>query len=216
MAEQEFKSLIQYDTYGGINFKQNWYKANGEWQKIFIGHQPGFDLYMGWRFQPNFGVEFGYEWTANKPYGTLIPNGGRLLGITNTGPATMLTGKARFKAGHADLNAFIPFTLGGTIKPEWIVSVGIAAMKPSIRVLAAPGSAFTNNFTRIESRSHAVFRGGFGIQTQLVEDVGIRILWRMEHTAVLRGRYSIVTENKSTEKMFRDSQSVAIGLFLKF
>lgn len=217
---------IDYDTYGGFNYKQNWIKPKGDWKQLFVGAPPGFDVYLGWRFVPYFGVELGYEWTTNKPKTIIIPNNGSFFGVVNnTGQDLSLTGRLRFKTGHVDLNAFIPFRFD-EITPEGIVSLGVAGMKSGIRITTANGTdnsvvgtatdTFTPSFTTIEGRSHAVFRVGLGLQTLVFEKVGVRILWRFENTSVLRARNSTITYSPATRDMFHNSQSLALGLFLKF
>ena len=209
-----------YDTFGGVNYKQSVIRPKNGWDQLFVKTQPGFDVYLGWRFHPHFSGELGYEWTANKPLTTDIAPHQSLLGVTNnSGTAVGLTGKVRFKTGHFDLNYFIPFTLKEW-KPEWILSFGVGGMKPKMKVEADPQTdatnAFSSQFTDIDGRSIAVFRGGFGIQTNLIEDVGMRALIRYEHTSVLRARGTQITQNKATEQIFGNGLSIALGLYLKF
>lgn len=213
----------RYDTFGGINYKQSVIRPESGWDQLFVKTQPGFDVYLGWRFHPRFSGELGYEWSANKPVSTDIPAGQSLLGVTNTsGFADRLTGKVRFKTGHFDLNYFIPWTLKNWM-PEWIVSLGVGAMKPKLKISAASEPAlvtvsnpFTSQFTNIEGRSRAIFRGGVGIQTTLVEDLGMRALLRYEHTSVLRARGTQPVQAKATEQIFGNGLSLAVGLYLKF
>jgi hypothetical protein len=240
-----------YNTFGGVNYKQSLIRATNEWDQLFVKTQPGFDIYLGWRFHPNFSAEFGYEWSADKALTTTVNNGNRgivngnpgesLLGLTNNSLFPIeLVGKVRFKTGHVDFNTFIPFVFQDWA-PEWIVSVGIGAMKPSMKITGtaigfngnngaiAPGipgipgqfgapiaQNFISQFSRIEGRSRAVFRGGFGLQASLIEDVGIRALVRYERTSVLRGRGTIVVEDIATEKIFQNGFSLSLGLYFKF
>ncbi len=214
-----------YDTYMGVNFKQNWIKprSNG-WQNLFVKEEPGFNVYFGWRFHPNFGAELGYEWTDDKPKNFLLQNGNSLLGIlNNSGAPVTFTSKVRFKTGALDLNAFIPLCalpLGEDVIPEGIVSLGVAGMKPSIKIFtdaSTPATtAFSNQFTGIDGRSKAVFRVGLGVQALVIESFGVRVLWRYESTSVLRARNSVVTTNPATRAIFKDASTLALGLFFKF
>ncbi len=217
-------NLNHYDTYMGVNFKQNWITPRGDWNKLFVKEEPGFNVYAGWRFHPNFGVEFGYEWTDNKPKVFVVQPGTTLLGVANTtGSPVTLTGKVRFKAGALDLNAFIPLCstpLWEEVIPEGIISLGVAATKASMKISSngstAPATTFSNQFTQIQGRTKAVYRAGFGIQALVIENFGIRALWRYENTSVLRGRNSAITSNANTRTIFKNGNSMAVGLFFKF
>jgi len=213
-----------YDTYMGVNFKQNWIAPHNGWDKLFVKSEPGFNVYFGWRFHPNFGAEFGYEWTNDKPKAFVVQNGSTLLGIlNNSGSPVTLTGKVRFKTGAVDLNAFIPLCslqLWDEIIPEGIISLGVAGTKASMKIFSnatTPAAiTFSNQFTRIEGRGKAVYRAGLGVQALLIENFGMRALWRVESTSVLRGRSSAVTGNPSTRRIFKDASTLALGLFFKF
>ncbi len=220
-GNQNVTNAPDYDTYMGVNYKLYWIKPVQQWQQLFVEPQPGFNVFLGWRFLPYMATEFGYEWTANKPSSVVIPNTASLLGITNTsGTPITITSKVRFKSGFIDFLGFLPFCLGGVINPEIVFSAGVSGMKPCIKMYASPLNSatanFTNQFTTIEGRSKAVFRFGLGLQMLLVENFGARVMWRVEDTSVLRARNSVVTENIATRKLFHDAQSVTAGFFLNF
>ncbi|HEV2524090.1 MAG TPA: hypothetical protein VGU44_03045, partial [Gammaproteobacteria bacterium] len=134
-----------------------------------------------------------------------------------------LTGKVRFKTGAADLNAFIPLCavpLWEDVIPEGIISLGVAGMKASMKIFSTASTpattAFSNQFTVIQGRSKAVYRAGLGVQALVIENFGIRVLWRVESTSFLRGRNSEVTTNSGTRVIFKDANTLAAGLFFKF
>ncbi len=230
MAENAIEDDIElpfgqsYDVYTGVSYKQNWIPAKPQWDQLLVNTQPGFDVYFGWRFHSHFAGEFGYEWTANKPLSTVVNPNGSLLGATNnSNSAVTLTGKVRFKTGHADLNAFVPFSvasLGWEIAPEWILSVGIGGTKPSIKINGGPlndtTEPYISQFSSIQGRSKAMLRAGLGVQSIIIEDVGLRAIWRYENASVLRARGTEFSQNTATEQMFRNGQSITIGLFVKF
>lgn len=209
-----------YDTYMGVNFKQHWIAPRSGWDKLFVKAQPGFNVYVGWRFHPNFGAEFGYEWTDNKPKSFAVQNNSTFLGVTNaSGSPVTLTGKVRFKSGALDLNAFIPLMaapLCEDIIPEGIISMGVAGMKASMKISSDLTSSFSNQFTNIEGRSKAVYRAGLGVQAIVIESFGVRALWRFESTSILRGRNSAVTNTSGTRAIFKNANTLAVGLFFKF
>jgi hypothetical protein len=220
-VEIEDRNSNNYDTYMGVNFKQNWIKPRSGWNNLFVKEQPGFNVYFGWRFHPNFGAELGYEWTDNKPKAFTVQNGSTLLGISNnSGVPVTLTSKVRFKTGAADLNAFIPLCatpLWEDVIPEGIISLGVAGMKANMKIFSTtPATAFSNQFTPIQGRSKAVYRAGLGFQTVVIESFGIRVLWRVESTSLLRGRNSVVTSNSATRAIFKNTSTLAAGLFFKF
>lgn len=208
----------------GVNFKQNWIKPHSGWNSLFVKEQPGFNVYFGWRFHPNFGAELGYEWTADKPKAFIVQPGSTLLSATNaSGSPIRLTSKVRFKTGAIDFNAFIPLCavpLWEEVIPEGIISLGVSGMKPSIKIFSDASTpattAFSNQFTTIKGRSKAIYRAGFGVQALVIENFGLRALWRIESTSFLRARNSLITTNSSTRVIFKNASSVAVGLFFKF
>lgn len=208
----------------GVNFKQYWIKSRGDWQNFFVKEQPGFDVYFGWRVFPYFGIDLGYEWTANKPLSFVIPRGGSMLGLVNNTPRPItVTSKVRYKTGHADINAFIPISLNYfncEFVPEGIISLGVGAMKPHMRIAMSPNNNSTYqyilHYIPMEGRSRAIFRGGLGIQTMLIEDFGFRFMWRYETTGLLRARNSVITVTPATREIFFNTHSLAAGLFVRF
>ena len=76
-------SDINYQTYMGVNYKYNWIRPKGDWASLFVKTHPGFNIYFGWRFHPNFSAELGYEWTDHKPLTAYVPVGGTLLNVQN-------------------------------------------------------------------------------------------------------------------------------------
>lgn len=213
--------VVDYDTYMGVNYKYNWYAPSGDWKRLLPKKHPGFDAYFGWRFHPSVALELGYDWTANKPMVAVVPNNGSLLGAVNaSGSQVSLSSKIRFKSGHADLNAFIPFMVNESVKPDLIFSIGVASMKPSVKMstntaLTPLTSPFLNQFLSVNGRSAAVFRAGLGVQSLMVENVGIRVLWRFENTARLRIR-DLNTPVLGSQKVFHNGYSLASGVFCNF
>lgn len=209
----------------GVNYKQYWIEPQGDWKRLFVKNAPGFNVYFGWRFLPCWELDLGYEWTNNKPLSITIPRGTSLLGATNnTGFVITSISKVRFKSGHADLNTFLPIPYISNyfcnFEPEAIVSLGVAGVKAGMKIGMTPNTKGTNQYiglyTPIQGRSHAVFRMGLGLQAIVVENVGIRLMWRYENTRVLRGRNSFITQKADTRVIFSNAQTLALGAFLKF
>lgn len=214
----------------GFNYKQAWIPPKGDWRRLLIRTQPGFDVYFGWRFHPFFGIDAGYEWTANKPLKIAISPGQNVLGAVNNTPFIMTaTGKVRFKTIRADLNGFIPLHIPFYCNyfpelPEAIVTVGVAGMRPDVKIDVMPVNGpitrrvelYQDQYNFINGRSKAVFRFGLGLQTILIEDVGLRFIWRYETTGVLRVRDSFIAQAPATREVFSNGHSVALGFYIRF
>lgn len=214
----------------GFNYKQNWIPPQGEWKRILVRTQPGFDVYFGWRFHPFFGVDAGYEWTADKPLTIAINPRESLLGaVNNTNQIMTLTGKVRYKTIRSDLNAFIPLNIPFYCNyfpelPEGIITVGVAGTRPGVKIHTMPVNGpvtravqlYQGTFNQINGRSFAVFRFGLGFQTILIENVGIRFIWRYETTGVLRVRDSFIAKAPATRKVFGNCYSLALGFYIRF
>jgi len=207
-----------YDTSFGVNYHQNWIAPKPGWDQLLVKTQPGFNFYFGWRFHHNFSADLGYEWSANKTLTTVINSNATFLGVQNTGGAVALTGKVRFKTGHLDINYFYPVLVGkfSGFAPEGILSVGLGTTKAHVRIIADPDGGFASNFTSLQGRDKILYRLGVGIQTLLVDDIGARMIARVENTSMLRARGSVVAENDGTKRLFKDGFSLAVGLFVKF
>ncbi len=211
----------EYDSYMGLGFKQYWVRPKSDWRKLFKANTPGFLFFAGWRFQPNFSLELGYEWTADNPKMFLLNNNDSLFSSQNTtGQNLSIEGKVRFKSGYADINVLFPLRLTEDFAPEGIFSFGIASVKPIIRLSNpnenqqnAAATTYMDQFRFIEGRSKAVPRIGFGLQTNIFGDVGVRVLWRFEKTSVLRFRNGPFSHGESSRVLFDNAQTLSISIF---
>lgn len=203
--------------YLGVNFKYSWVKPVDEWRRLFTTAHPGFAVYLGGRFHPNFGLEVGYEWTDNKWTNNEVLNSGSLLGVTNIQGNSILASRLRLTTAHIDLNAFFPVSLACGIQPEGIVSIGVGSVKPWIDIKSlTPKTAFTNQLSAMTGKSKTIARFGLGIQTQLIECVGVRLLWRYETTGKLEVKNSEIVQTEKNHKIFGNSQALLAGLFVNF
>ena len=227
--------LEQKNTYVGINFQYVWVKPKGPWEKIFPANHPGFNLYAGWRFLPFLAAELGADWTDYKPRSNWVPNQSTLLGLTNHHRLTeKITARVRFISTYLDLNLLLPlYNFGGCSctgscpmvcdcncqNPlEFIISVGLSCMQPHIKVTADPGnqSNFVTQWTALKGKTQGIFRAGIGIQSIIVEDVGLRLLYRFENTASLRAKNNFLVNSTGNKKIFNNTQSLLIGVYLRF
>lgn len=211
----------EYDSYVGAGYKQYWIRAKDDWKRLFTGNTPGFTVFAGWRFHPYFGTEIGYEWTTDKPRSMIWQNNESFLNLTNTsGNPIYMDGKVRLKSGYIDLNMFIPIALAEDMTPEGIFSVGVAAVKPILKII--PTQGYNNNavagqlvrdIQTVEGKNKAIWRVGFGLQTLLFGDVGARLFWRFEKTSMLRLRHGPIAEDARTRVMFNNGQSLTLTVF---
>jgi hypothetical protein len=205
-----------YDTFAGLGYKQYWVSPKTEWKPVLRGNTSGFAFLVGQRVHDYFAVELGYEWTTDKPKTVSVANGSSLLGVP-TAADVNIQSKLRFKTGYADLQLLMPFKLTETFNPELIVALGVGTMKPSIRFSSDPAttSAFTNAFTTFKGKSKTVGRIGLGLQSFLTESIGVRVIWRFENTATLRGSNSVIAQNPATRTLFKNGQSAFVGLVMR-
>lgn len=213
-----------YDTFVGMGYKQYWVTPQGEWKRVLNGNTGGFALLAGQRIHPYFAIELGYEWSNGAPKIVSVPDGGAFLGSGNaSGGPINLQGKVRFKTGYADLQILMPFKVTETCTPELIFALGVGIMKPSIKLAStaadpatqAAQAAFMAPFSTFKGKDKAVARVGLGMQTFLTESIGIRALWRFENTANLRGTNSAIAQDLNRRTLFKNGQSVFVGLVMR-
>jgi hypothetical protein len=205
------------NTYFGVNYKLTFIKPRQQWNRLLEDRYPGFGLYVGTRFHPYFGAELGYEWTANKVKSYTVNNNTALLNIRNTtGQDIVITAKNRFQSGFIDAILFIPFCLTPDINPEALVSVGVAANTTHLRVKTNPNIfPFTNQFVAAKSSGvRAIPRFGLGIQSLIVENIGLRLMWRWEGTQNLRVQEG-VSNTANNKAFYQNANSLSISVYIE-
>jgi hypothetical protein len=188
--------------YVGINYKHTWVNPKGEWQKILVNSYPGFGFFLGLRFLKPFGIEAGYDWTANKPKVVTVGADETLLGIHNSKTPVLITGKTRFKNPHVDLTIFFSPQLLESLDPEIMLSLGMARVTAKSKMVVSPDLEPLKSLSLIAHKPCAVARLGLGLQSRIIENVGLRVLWRWENYAAL--------------KTFRNASSLTSALYLQF
>lgn len=200
------------DAYLGMSLRYNWIRPTDPWSRIMMPHELGFDIYFGGYVNECWSVDAGYDWTTHKPLTTTFSPGDGLLGVTNTGALSFVTGKVRFKVAHIDLNYFVP----PTTKPlSLILSVGVAINKPSIDLNWGPGNLTAANVNfNVQGKTTAYPRLGIGVQGMFTELVGFRAMLRWENSCRIRAHFG-AADLPDFKKIFHNGHSLSIGLLFK-
>ena len=197
----------------GVDFQQNWTKGKNGYDLYFPKSFPGANVYVGAKFNENFGVEVGGDWSANKKHNwTENFKNPANVNFTATG-----TAKVRRSGYHLDLVGSLPLnecfdvfaTAGfGYVKNK--VSMTVNSMVPA-------SSAYTNSYTGLSSKGKGVFRLGIGGLYQITEMFGVRAKLGWENTSRLTVSYPASPGFPAkTDKAFKDTISLALGVFARF
>jgi len=208
----------------GVDYLQAWmsgtgsittYSAGGVADTIsaksaFRSSSPGVTIYVGFKFTEYFGIELGWDSsfastkkTVASPTTSPIPGGYRY------------TAKVIREGIHGDLIGFLPMmdcwdlfvTFGvGMVKPK-ISSQSLVANTAAEQALLDAGTnlPFRNKRT-------SILRLGVGTSYMFTKTFGVRAKLGWEGTGDLSVKYGDYT----TAKLFKDSTTVAVGLFAHF
>jgi len=203
----------EWDTFGGVDFKQHWIPSKTLWKPLVTATAPGIGFYAGQRIHPYIAWELGYGWSLDKSKSRRVANNTAFAGILNTGNDASLKGRLHLKTAYADLNILLPWNKMMDQSPELVLSFGVAMIKPILRIAVVDSSnADLASLSNLQGSAHAAARFGLGIQSFLVGDVGMRLMWRFENTSVLR--IGNVVDPRFTS-LLRNGQSVSLGLFMR-
>ncbi len=187
--------------------------AREAWKSLVQATGPALGFYAGQRIHPYIAYELGYGWSIDKIRQSSVPNGSSLLGVSNTDlSGTPLKGRFHLKTAYLDLNLLLPLEKRMDHSPELVFSFGVAMMKPVLNITTNdPTSdlAFVNN---LKGSAKAAARVGLGIQSFLIGNVGMRLMWRFENTGVLRMSNGV---DPSFASFLGNGQSVSLGLFMR-
>lgn len=214
MMDWEFRPFV------GVDFLQAWTSPKGNVSPVrndsisaksaFRSSFPGATVYVGSKFSECFGIELGWDSsvsgkkkTAASSNNTVIPGGYNY------------TAKIRREGMHADLIGFLPMDHCW----ELFGSVGIGSIKMKLKdqVLTANTPAGTaalaaNSQVPFTTKRHSVFRAGVGANYMFTEMFGARLKLGYEGTSNLHLKYS----NGTSVKAFKDSTTLAVGLFARW
>jgi hypothetical protein len=224
-----------FSPYIGIDAKGQSSEGRGQWKHILSeDYYWGGTVYVAGKIWEYFGLEAGYSRTADRSKTHLFGTGEDFYGNGDTGGASMKVTN-RFSSWHVDMNGFFPLDECWDI----VGSVGYGWVKPEIKVripaVAAPGinpNLFTtpgffprdaDALSTIHGKTKGVLRLGVGVQAMVDDCMGLRLMARWENTGSTRihgnfdqrDRRSTIDYN-ALKKMFKDTYSVALGIFWKF
>jgi opacity protein-like surface antigen len=193
-------------------------RGNGNYPLIFPKSYPGATIYLGTKFNDNFGAELGFDWSALQKRDWNIPLGQSLFNSTTT-KAFSGTTKIRRQGGHLDILAFLPITdcfeVFGTIGYGWVKAKIEQSNLSITNDTTAPFNA--SAIASLKSKGKSVFRAGFGVISMFTDRVGLRAKLGLETTSSLRvNGNNAFTNNGYSLRGFKDSYSLAVGAFFKF
>ncbi len=203
----------EWDTFAGFDFKQSWIPSKALWKPLVTATAPGIGFYAGQRIHPYIAWELGYGWGIDKSKNMALPANTAFAGVLNTGTAATLKGRLHLKTAYADLNILLPLNKAMDQSPELLLSFGVAMIKPAFNISVVNSSnASLASLSTLKGSTHGAARLGLGIQSFLVGNVGMRLMWRFENTQVLRIGNVV---DPSFTSLFRNGQSMNVGLFMR-
>ena len=182
----------------GADYLQAWMKGrnhNGEnFSNIFPKSYPGATVYADVKLMDNAGLEAGYDWSATKKKSWTDSDGDQF------------TYKISRRGFHLDLVGFIP--LNDCF--ETFASVGWGQVKPKVRTELNSGGLQSN--IPVSAKSKSILRLGLGTNYMMTEMFGLRAKLGWEGTKALR----LKEADGTTYKAFKDSITLALGIFARF
>lgn len=212
---------IDFHPFIGVDFLQAWTPAKGTFNPVpadrlsaksaFRSSFPGATVYLGSKFTDCFGIELGWDSSLSSKKKTVVsPSNTGIAGGYN------YTAKVRREGYHADLVGFLPMDCW-----ELFGSLGIGSVKMKIsNQTITPANALTTQAQLnadatqfpLSSKRKSVFRAGVGASYMFTDMFGARLKLGYETTSSLRVKYA----NGTTFKPFKDSATVALGLFARW
>lgn len=210
--------LADLNPYIGADYYQAWMKPKGDYTKILPKDFPGATLYVGTKFHENFGIELGYDWSAQKKKDFNLAKGSTLFSTGAAGLTNPVSGsvKVRRSGAHIDLVGFLPvaecFDLIG--------SVGFGWLQTKLTTSAVSTSATSQHTSAVNSLSgkgRGVLRVGVGGSYMVTDMVGLRAKLSWESTSSLRvNGNGYFTSLAFGQNPYKSTTALAIGAFVKF
>lgn len=206
----------------GVDYYQAWMKGKNFNNRVLPKSYPGATIYVGTRFNECFGIELGYDWSANKKKSWTVSQNTTVSGVTANNTITG-TSKVRRSGGHLDLVGFIPvadcFEVFGTLGYGW-VQARVKETNVSVtgaNLTLAQRSAIANGITSGSTKGRSVFRLGVGANYMVTDCVGLRAKLGWETTSGLKHHHHTNTAVYGfSNRGFKDSGTLALGAFVKF
>ncbi len=206
--------MADFNPYIGADYYQAWMKPKGDYNQVLPKDFPGATLYVGTKFHENFGVELGYDWSAQKKKDFNLPANANFFGTVQN--AFSGTAKVRRTGGHLDLVGFLPvaecFDLIGSVGFGWVQTKIDTGTVTNANV-SRRGSAVNS----LSGKGRGVFRIGVGGSYMVTEMIGLRAKLGWESTSSLRvnGNQNFTTLGMPNNP-YKGTTSLTLGAFVKF
>lgn len=217
--------LDTFCPYAGLEAKWQNIIGRADWAKIFHSSHLGGSFFFGSRFCQFLGVEIGYTDLFERTRKHLFSPHENFFRNGDTNGAEIRASN-RFSSGYVDLNGYYPCFDGCF---DFIGTIGVSAMQPRVYVrvpnLGSEEDAgfFADDAVRLEQirgQTKTIFRLGAGAQYMFCDCVGLRGIVRYENTSALRlsvpARFDAPFNTDALRRPFRDSVSIALGVFAAF
>ncbi|MDB6097066.1 MAG: hypothetical protein JWM09_1344 [Francisellaceae bacterium] len=203
-------------SYVGVDaqIRSTSYKA-GYGDNIMKKTAPQGNVFAGFKFHENFGLEVGYQFAKGKNKFTSIAVGGIVNGIAVGSPgvtSSEFQTKAKYNGFNLNLNAYIP--LDKEYNLDFVGYVGLEHLKVNIdRINVTINNRIPYGNLQNFKKTKTVARAGLGIQKTFDENWGLRALVGWENTS----KFKLIPAAKPlTYASLKDTVSYGIGIFAKF
>jgi len=181
----EINILDEWPGYYGIGFKPLYASGRGEWDLLLNDNHPSLKLFLGGKFHPKMGFEFGTAFSDRRIKNLTLNPGETLFGLNGAGSGeTSVDFKVRLKGFYFDLSYY----LLANSDSNFLMSVGVASLKlaPSVRssTMDTEIDYFLTGgggYLGLDSKSRIIPRAALGGQLQLTRTMGVRAMLRYEH-----------------------------------
>ncbi len=193
--------IADLNPYVGVDYQHAWMKPVGEkpnaWDVTDIAKKsyPGAAVYVGTKFNENFGVELGGNWARNKRKSTVTDNG--VIYREDT--------KITRKGLHLDLVGSMPIA----DNTEVFATAGLGSVK--VKFNQHDEAAATKH--KFSAKQKVVARLGVGANYMITDMVGLRAKMGWENTSRLRVKDDA---DQQKLKVFKDTVTASVGAFVRF
>jgi hypothetical protein len=202
--------VIDLVPYLGAEYYQAWMQPRPFYKPFLPEAYPGASFYLGTKVHPNFGFEFGYDWSVQKTKNWVF----------NASSRTSFSGKTKIRRSgvHFDIAAFLPacecLELMATLGYGWVQS------KIEIRNMSiTPNAAVPNSsaMATLSSKGRGVIRAGIGANYMVTAVLGVRTKLGWENTATLKiDGNGYFKQLGYPTRGFKGTTTLTVGAFYKF
>lgn len=201
--------------FAGIDAKVMRVAGRRDWWMLFPKIYGLGNVYVGFKFHENFGLEFGYEQSNRRKHFYRFTQHKRFFRFLL--PGFSQERSVRFQLWHVDMNYYI--ALDHCF--DFILSVGGALIRPEMNLIqnSPPRDGLERALVRMRLGQKGIFRARVGLQYDMLDWMGVRGLLGFDNTAHI----SINHDNKPSFerrripiRVFKDAFSVSLGVYFKF